>query len=102
ASRPPRCALIPYTTLFRSIRFGDHLDSWGLKVGAHLRTPWLTHLTRGIKAACASWGLTVLGLGTIAALMVFRRWRHLLVFLGSLFLVWELGALIYRLLTRPR
>src|SRR5438552_709592 len=85
-----------------TIRFGDHLDSWGLKVGAHLRTPWLTHLTRGIKAACASWGLTVLGLGTIAALMVFRRWRHLLVFLGSLFLVWELGAFIYRLLTRPR
>ena len=94
------------TALFLSfqptVRFGDHVDAWGLNIAAHLRTPWLTHLARAIKAACAGWALTVLALGTGAALMAFRRWRHLLVFLGSMFLLGQLGSLIYKLLTRPR
>ena len=38
-----------------------------------------------IKAAGSSWAVTVIGLSVVALTMVFRRWRHLLVFLGSFF-----------------
>ena len=45
----------------------------------------------------------MLGLSVAVLTMVFRRWRHLLVFLGSLFLL-EIaaGQWIYRGLSRPR
>ena len=50
---------------------------------AGIRTPWLTDVANGIKAAGSGWGVTVLGLSVVALTMAFRRWRHLLVFLGS-------------------
>ena len=36
--------------------------------------------------------MTVLGLGMVGALMIFRRWRHLFVFLGGLFVLRSSGA----------
>jgi tRNA A-37 threonylcarbamoyl transferase component Bud32/membrane-associated phospholipid phosphatase len=94
------------TVLFLSfqptVRFGDQVDTWGLKVLAHVRTPWLTHLMRAIKAVGSGWALTVIGLGTVSALMIFRRWRHLLVFFGSLFVLGQLATIIFDLLSRPR
>src|SRR5437588_9224819 len=62
----------------------EHANTWVLLQIARARTPWLTHVARAIKAAGSGWGITVFGLGTVAALMIFRRWRHLFVFLGSL------------------
>ena len=69
---------------------------------ADVRTPWLTHLARGIKAAGDGWAVTVLGLSVVALTMVFRRWRHLMVFLGSLFFLEIVGQWIYFGLSRPR
>src|SRR5438128_5260029 len=34
--------------------------------------------------------------------MIFRRWRHLLVFFGSLFVLGQLATIIFDLLSRPR
>jgi hypothetical protein len=64
---------------------GDRANTWCLRLLAEVRTPWLTDLARGIKAAGGGWGVTVVGLSVVALTMVFRRWRHLLVFLGALF-----------------
>ena len=50
---------------------------------AGMRTPWLTDVASGINGAGSGWGATVLGLSVVALTMAFRRWRHLLVFLGS-------------------
>jgi hypothetical protein len=44
----------------------------------------------------------VLGLSVVALTMIFRRWRHLLVFLGSLFFLEIVGQWIYFGLSRPR
>ena len=52
---------------------------------ARARTPWLTDVAHGISAAGSGWGATVIGLSAVVLTMVFRRWRHLLVFLCSLF-----------------
>ena len=73
----------------------EHSNTWVLLQIARTRTPWLTHVARAIKAAGSGWGITVFGLGTVAALMIFRRWRHLFVFLGSLFVLTEIAALVY-------
>ena len=81
---------------------GDRANTWFLRLLAEVRTPWLTDVARGIKAAGCGWGVTVLGLSVVALTMIFRRWRHLLVFLGSLFFLEIVGQWIYFGLSRPR
>ena len=83
-------------------RTDDHVNTWLLRQLAEVRTPWLTDIATGIKAAGTGWGIAV-GLSVVVLTMVFRRWRHLLVFLGSLFFLEIVaGNLIYYNLARPR
>ena len=63
-------------------RFANHNDTWILARLTAIRTPWLTHVARAVKVFGSGWPITVIGLGLVAFLMIFRRWRHLLVFLG--------------------
>ena len=81
---------------------GDRTNTRFLRLLAEVRTPWLTDVARAIKAAGSGWGVTVLGLSVVALTMIFRRWRHLLVFLGSLFFLEIVGQWIYFGLSRPR
>jgi membrane-associated phospholipid phosphatase len=81
---------------------GDRTNTRFLRMLAEVRTPWLTDVARGIKAAGSGWGVTVIGLSVVALTMLFRRWRHLLVFLGSLFFLEIVGQWIYFGLSRPR
>jgi tRNA A-37 threonylcarbamoyl transferase component Bud32 len=84
------------------LRVVDHIDAWWLRLLAEHRTAWLTTTARAIKAAGSGWGVTGLGLALVAALMALRRWRHLLVFLASLWIMHALGGAFYLWLTRPR
>ncbi len=84
------------------LRIDDHFNTWVLRGLADMRTPWLTDVANGIKVAGTSWGITVIGLIVVALTMVFRRWRHLLVFLCSLFFLEIVGQWIYHGLSRPR
>jgi tRNA A-37 threonylcarbamoyl transferase component Bud32/membrane-associated phospholipid phosphatase len=85
------------------LRSGDQANTWVLLRLADVRTPWLTDVANGINAAGSGWGATVLGVSVAVLIMIFRRWRHLAVFLGSLFFLAVVGGqLIYNGLTRPR
>jgi hypothetical protein len=84
------------------LRLDDRANTWLLRRLADARTPWLTSLASGIKEAGSGWGVTVVGLSVVALTMIFRRWRHLLVFLGSLFFLVTVGDWIYSGLSRPR
>src|SRR6266516_452258 len=84
------------------LRIDDRVSTWVLRPLAGMRTPWLTDVANAIKVAGTSWGVTVLGLSVVALTMAFRRWRHLLVFMGSLFFLELVGTLIYEALSRPR
>src|SRR5437764_3295369 len=84
------------------LRIDDRVSTWVLLSLAGIRTPWLTDVANAIKVAGTGWGVTVLGLSMVALIMIFRRWRHLLVFMGSLFFLEIVGTWIYEGLSRPR
>jgi tRNA A-37 threonylcarbamoyl transferase component Bud32 len=99
--------IVAFAFLFSEItpwrRTGDQANTWVLLRLADVRTPWLTDVANGINAAGSGWGATALGVSVVVLIMVFRRWRHLAVFLGSLFCLEVVGGLlIYPGLTRPR
>ena len=85
-----------------SLRLDDQVNSAVLRLFARARTPRLTGIARGISAAGSGWGATVLGLSAVALTIVFRRWRHLLVFLCSLLLLELAIQFIAEGMTRPR
>jgi tRNA A-37 threonylcarbamoyl transferase component Bud32 len=85
-----------------SLRLDDQVNAAVLRLFARARTPWLTDVANGISAVCSGWGATVVGLSAVALTTAFRRWRHLLVFLCSLFLLEIAIQLIDSGLTRPR
>ena len=66
------------------LRMDDRASTWMLRQLAGMRTPWLTDVANGINAAGSGWGATVLGLSVVILTLAFRRWRHLVVFMGSL------------------
>ncbi|HUK70608.1 MAG TPA: hypothetical protein VLW50_17930 [Streptosporangiaceae bacterium] len=84
------------------LRVDDRLNTAVLRLLAAGRTGWLTDIANGIKVAGSSWGATALGLSVVALAMAFRRWRHLLVFLCSLFFLEIAGQWLYFWLSRPR
>jgi tRNA A-37 threonylcarbamoyl transferase component Bud32 len=85
-----------------SLRLDNQVNSAVLRLFARARTPWLTGVARGISAAGSGWGATVIGLSAVVLAMVFRRWRHLLVFLCSLFLLELAIEFVTEGMTRPR
>ena len=84
------------------LRLDDRFSTWVLRWLAGMRTPWLTDVANRINGAGSGWGATVLGLSVVALTMAFRRWRHLLVFLGSVLFLEIAGTSIYFGLSRPR
>ena len=84
------------------LRIDDRASTSMLHLLAGMRTPWLTDAANGINSAGSGWGVTVIGLSVVALTMAFRRWRHLLVFLGSVLFLEFVGTWIYFGLSRPR
>jgi membrane-associated phospholipid phosphatase/tRNA A-37 threonylcarbamoyl transferase component Bud32 len=99
--------IVAFAFLFSEItpwlRVGDQANTWVLLRLADVRTPWLTDVANGINAAGTGWGVPAVGLTVVVLIIIFRRWRHLAVFLGSLFFIEEVGGnWIVQALTRPR
>lgn len=68
-----------------------------------IRRGWLTTLILGLNAGLVSrWTVRLLRLATVLALLRFRRWRHLLVFLGSIVAVEVLAYQLTILVASPR
>ena len=83
-------------------RLFEEWDTERLRWVIALRTPWLTHVMLSVNLLASSWTIRVLRWSTIAALVGFRRWRHLLVFLGSILALEIVAYQISILLLRPR
>jgi membrane-associated phospholipid phosphatase/tRNA A-37 threonylcarbamoyl transferase component Bud32 len=66
------------------------------------REPWLTDVAKVVNLLAAAWTIRVLRWGVILALVVFRRWRHLFVFLGAVIVTEIITYNSSLLLARPR
>jgi membrane-associated phospholipid phosphatase/serine/threonine-protein kinase RIO1 len=72
----------------------DKIVSW--------RTPWLTRLMDVLGAPATAWGVQVIWLANLVLLLIWRRWRHLIVWIGVGLLVDNVGIAIGQTLQRPR
>ena len=79
-------------------RFDARLLSWV----ARYRSDWLTDATQLIDGIDSRWPLRTLRWATILTLVAFRRWRHLLVFLGVVIAVELVTFQMANLIGRPR
>ena len=79
----------------------DRVSTWVLQRLAAARTPWLTHAANGINTVGLDWA-PVAGVVVVLLVMVFRRWRHLLVLLFCLLFLEIVVNWIYDGLSRPR
>ncbi len=80
----------------------DHIDGFLLRPAAELRTSWLDAFARWINTTTSHWGLAIVGLGTVVLLIIFRRFRHLIILLISLALVELAVQLTTVIIDRPR
>ena len=82
----------------------DVVDHAVLSTFAGIRTPWLTQAARavGVLSNPAPLGMFAVWWATLAVLLVWRRWRHLLVSAVALFAVTLVTSLAVDMLRRPR
>lgn len=73
-----------------------------LQAIARHRTPWLDRVAGWVNDVVAAEGTRVVAAGTILALLVFRRWRHLFTLVGSIALLEMAGGFLLEHLERPR
>jgi tRNA A-37 threonylcarbamoyl transferase component Bud32 len=69
---------------------------------ADARRDGLTSFLSSLYSILYTWTVPVIGWGTIIALAVVRRWRHVVVFLGSLLVVLAITYTIEGVARRPR
>ena len=66
------------------------------------REPWLTDLFKVVNLLAAAWTIRVLRWAVILVLVVFKRWRHLFVFLGAIILTEIVTYVTASIIARPR
>ena len=100
--------VIAMVATLMSILFGssaaavDRFDARLLSWVARFRTDWLTDAMQLLDGIDSRWPLRALRWAAILILIVFRRWRHLLVFLGVLIAVELVTFQLANLIGRPR
>jgi membrane-associated phospholipid phosphatase len=83
-------------------RATEQVDAAILRAIAGLRTEWATTVFRAIDRAATGWTMSVAALVLLLSMVVFRRWRHLFTFLGSVVLLVVVAGLLIDAYTRPR
>ncbi|HEX5950721.1 MAG TPA: RIO1 family regulatory kinase/ATPase [Actinomycetota bacterium] len=83
-------------------RAAEALDTALLRAFANIRTPWLTDTALVVSALVSRWTIRILRWATIGTLLVFRRWRHLVVFLGAIVAVEIVAYQLALAIARPR
>ena len=77
-------------------RVTDRFDSAILRQVARVRTGWLTNVADAVASGFSLWLATLALLALMVLLMVFKRWRHLFILLGCMFLLQVIGQTMWR------
>ena len=84
-------------------RATDRTDAAVMRWLAHRRASWLNDLAVEIDQVGSGWSVTVVGLGLLVAMLVFKRWRHLFTFIGGVAFIEVFGGdIAYQGFQRPR
>ena len=89
------------TTRATALRL-DAVDHAVLSRIASWRTPWLTRVMDVLGAPATAWGLQFIWLVNLVVLLVWRRWRHLIVWIAVGLIVNNVALAIGLTLERPR
>ncbi len=84
------------------LRLSDHAGRAVLEFVANLRTDWLTRIVRWVDTATRGWAIASVGAAGAIALMILRRWRHLVVFIVTLGLIEQVGTVMLQVIAKPR
>ncbi len=98
-------ALVVFMVLLFTVPIGDTFDRReGQFLGwlSGIRTGWLTDAARFLAGIGAEWPNRIARWGVILVLVLFKRWRHLFVFVGTVLVVSWLVALIEYVEPRTR
>jgi membrane-associated phospholipid phosphatase len=80
----------------------NQLDALVLRSLAGLRTGWMTATARAVDRLATGWWMFVVAVVLVASMVVFKRWRHLFTFLGSVLVLQVVGLLLIEAINRPR
>jgi membrane-associated phospholipid phosphatase len=80
----------------------DVIDHAILERIAALRTPWLTDVAKVLGAPATALGVQVIFWASLVPLLIWRRWRHLVVWLLVGLLVDNIAATVTNIVKRPR
>jgi len=83
-------------------RLTERYDTAILRAIANFRADWLTDVMKAIDGVLSGWTTSIVAYILIAALIFFRRWRHLFTFVVSVFVIKLLGQVLYDVFARPR
>jgi membrane-associated phospholipid phosphatase len=86
----------------RARRLTERFDAFVLVEIARARTAWLTDVASTIDRFWSEWPVYLAAIAVLALLIGYRRWRHLITFLGSIFVYAIVSNFIDATLTRPR
>ena len=64
-------------------RVTDRVDAAVSRAFARARTGWLSDILRAVDRAATGWTMSVVAIGLVVSMIVFRRWRHLFTYLAS-------------------
>jgi len=83
-------------------RLTDRADAFILRSIARVRVDWLSSVARAVSRFGTGWSLTVVAVGLLVAIIVFRRWRHLFTFLLAFVVLGLIGQVLSAVFNRPR
>ena len=83
-------------------RLTDRADAAMLRALAGLRTSWLTAAARGVDRVATSWTMFVVAMLLVLVTIIWKRWRHLFAFLGSIVVLRLTGLALHAAHRRPR
>jgi tRNA A-37 threonylcarbamoyl transferase component Bud32/membrane-associated phospholipid phosphatase len=97
------CVFAVFASLFKEIYVHlEVVDHAVLEWFASVRTPWLTDLATVVESPATGLGLQLIWIANLVPLVFWRRWRHLIVWLGVGLIVDNLCLTIAQLAARPR
>ncbi|MEE8376556.1 MAG: hypothetical protein V3S26_09575 [Acidimicrobiia bacterium] len=90
------------TLVFAQGAFWDDVDQQIVDWVIDIRTDTLTDISLGLNSVTDAWVLRVVRWGAVIGLLVFKRWRHLFVFIGSILVIQPMIFALSTRMARPR